>query len=132
MEIDYIQLGLLIITFASVLSPILVSIIDNIFKIKIKNIDNYHIEKRKALNEFINSVIKCINTINLNDKEIEPNIEFLKSYYKASNNLLLYFPKIDSKKFEKLNDSVRTGRRSKILNDSESLIKELSKYVKKK
>lgn len=120
------------VTLISLFCPSITSIIDNLFKIKMKKIDDYELEKRKVLNEFIDSVINCINTISLNDNSIEPDAEILKSFYKSSNKLLLYFSEIDSEKINKLNDSVRTGRMSSILKDFDNLIKELAKYVKKK
>ncbi len=131
---NWLEIGIIIISVISIIAPILTTLIDNIFKIKMKNIDNYELEKCKALNNFIDTTIECITTIGYNGKleHNSPDKDILKSFYKTSSNLLLYFPKVNSKELEKLNDSVRSGQKEKIIANLDDIVKELSKYIKKK
>lgn len=49
---NYIQLGLMLISVISIVSPIIVSVIDNNYQFKIKKFENYDLSKIKALETF--------------------------------------------------------------------------------
>lgn len=121
-----------IIALCAIVSPIITSIIDNNYKIKIKKMDNYELEKRKVLEEFINSTIECITTTDdCNPKSVDPTLECLKRYYNASKKLLLYFPEIDIKKIKLLDNQITSGRKECIDSFSQDIIQNLSKYISK-
>ena len=84
---DYIQIGLLIIAIISILSPIIVSIINNIYNYNVKKLDMYELQKREILQNFINVAIECFKY----DNDWRQNKEFVKSLYSLQliSNLLM-------------------------------------------
>lgn len=107
-----------IIALIALISPIITSFIDNRYKLKRENIQNYELAKRLALENFI----KCANNYirqqtSLNTAQFDTSL----------NNLYLYFSKIP--------DSIHTLKNTN-LNDFEKnlnkIVIQLSKQIKKK
>lgn len=113
---NYIQIGLLIITFVSLLSPVFVALINNHHNYKIKKLEISSSTKQEVLKQFALSV----------------NLEFVTKSYKASfrqdlNLLYVYFDvndklvnKLLNTDYENVND---------FQNDVIKLMKDLSKQL---
>lgn len=113
---DYIQIGLLLITIISLLSPILVAIINNSYNYKVKKLELNSQAKQDILKNFALSV----------------NMEFITKSYKAKfrqdlNLLYIYFD-VDDKLVNKiLNTDYKNVK--DFQNDVTKLMKDLSKQI---
>lgn len=110
---------LCIISVVALLSPIITTVINNYFQIKRENIQNYEMFKREALNNFIDSWLKCCVS--------EVAYPYKLNYYKSLNALFIYFkdvPDTASSLF-----SVKVEHRLEMLN---FIVTTLSKQISKK
>lgn len=121
---------LMIISICAIFSPAITSVIDNIFKIYLNHKREAMLEKRKALNEFVDATMECITHSNQDDEYDKPDINKLKRYYKASKTLLLYFP-LKLNEFDILDNQIKFGTKESILTYSKDIIEKLSDYAKK-
>lgn len=121
---------LMIISICAIFSPAIASVIDNIFKIYLNHKREAMLEKRKALNEFVDATMECITHSNQDDEYDKPDINKLKRYYKASKTLLLYFP-LKLNEFDILDNQIKFGTKESILTYSKDIIEKLSDYAKK-
>lgn len=122
---DYIQIGLLIIAIISILSPIIVSIINNIYNYNVKKLDMYELQKREILQNFINVAIECFKY----DNDWRQNKEFVKSLY----SLQLYFKSADDKLIKEINQAMENySDKNKFQTSFVIVISRLSKEIKKK
>lgn len=113
---DYIQIGLLIITFVSLLSPVLVAIINNQHNYKIKKLELSSVAKQEVLKQFALSV----------------NLEFITKSYKAKfrqdlNLLYVYFD-VNDKLVNKLLSTDYKNVKD-FQDDVIKLMKDLSKQI---
>ena len=110
-----------IIAISSILSPAIVSVIDNVFKYKFKKLELNYPNKRNALTNFVNQAMSVYNTENF--------IDVIK-YNSAKNDLYIYFNNIPDKLIESLENYNK-----KSLSDYKvtltSIIKKLSQQIGK-
>lgn len=120
MRIDLTITITVILALSAIISPIIVAIINNRFQIKMKQLENYDLAKRDALDNFAEALGKYKASVTFKDEEL-----FFSSLY----SLLLYF-EIDTTFFTKL---VESKDDTEILfSESNKLIIELSKQIKYK
>lgn len=82
-----------IIAIAAILSPTIVSIIDNIFKYKSKKLELSYVEQRNALNNFVNSAMHYYPKASFND---------VIKYETSKNSLYSYFHNVPDEEISKL------------------------------
>lgn len=87
---NYIQIGLLIIAFASVFSPVIVNIINSIHDTHVRKLENINKAKQDVLSEFSKNV-----TILFGSQYFETE------FYQSLNKLYIYF-NVDEKLINKL------------------------------
>lgn len=122
---------LMIISICAIFSPIITCIFDNIFKTFLTQRHEIKTKKCDVVKEFIDATIECITYFSVDDNdEVRPNADNLKRYYKSSKALVLYFPKVDLEKLDKLNSQIATGNKNHIFQYLKSIIEELSEYTK--
>lgn len=113
---DYVQIGLLIITVISLLSPIAVAIINNYHNYRVKKLEINSGVKQEILKNFALSV----------------NMEFITKSYKAKfrqdlNLLYVYFDVNDKLVNKILNTDYKNAK--EFQDDVIKLMKELSKQI---
>lgn len=111
-----------IIAISAIFFPAIVSIIDNIFKYKTRQLELNYPEKRKVLTNF---VIEAINIFK------ESSYVEVSDYDIAKNNLYMYFNNVPDeliKNMENYNDGKITSRYTENL---ALIVKELSKQINK-
>ena len=87
---NYIQIGLLIIAFASVFSPVIVTIINSIHDTHIRKLENINRAKQDVLSEFSKNVTSLFGSQ-----------YFEAEFYQSLNKLYIYF-NVDEKLINKL------------------------------
>lgn len=116
---NYIQIGLLIITFASVFSPVIVTILNNLHDTKIRKLELNSKTKQDVLNQFSKSVIK------------EFNSNFINHDFRNALNMLYVYFDVD----DKLIENITSGKHKNVnefQNDVTKLMKKLSKQIEYK
>lgn len=114
---NYIQLGLMLISVISIVSPIIVSVIDNIYQFKIKKFENYDLSKIKALETFAqNAGTHIYAGVGSTEKELLNSLYGLLPYFSIS--------KEDLDKFSHINSQ------EEYINSVQDLIFKLSKQLK--
>lgn len=87
---NYIQIGLLIIAFASVFSPVIVTIINSIHDTHVRKLENINKAKQDVLSEFSKNVTSLFGSQ-----------YFEAEFYQSLNKLYIYF-NVDEKLINKL------------------------------
>ena len=87
---NYIQIGLLIIAFASVFSPVIVTIINSIHDTHVRKLENIDKAKQDVLSEFSKNVTSLFGSQ-----------YFEAEFYQSLNKLYIYF-NVDEKLINKL------------------------------
>ena len=82
-----------IIALSAIFSPAIVSIIDNIFRYKSKQLELSYPNKRKALMDFVSNALNVY---------VDSNYRDMVNYNIARNNLYVYFNNVNDKHFEDL------------------------------
>lgn len=111
-----------IIAIAAILSPTIVSIIDNIFKYQSKKLEIEYPKQREALSQFIFCAMEYY---------VGNSFIFTTKYIAAKNNLYVYFSNVPNKKLDKLDllaSSKQLDEYKKCLN---SISIELSQQIHK-
>ena len=116
---NYIQIGLLIITFASIISPVFVTLLNNIHDGRIRKIDINNKIKQNILKEFAE---------NINYLNGYTNIGL--DYYRSLNLLNIYFD-VDNELIEHIS-STQYKNNVDFQKDVTKLMKKLSKQIKYK
>ena len=111
-----------IIALAAIISPAIVSIIDNIFKYKSKQLELSYPNKRKALNDFVSASLNVY---------IDSTYGDMVNYNIAKNNLYVYFDNVNDKYFEDLETYKSKKDLSNYKNVVNKVIKELSSQINK-
>lgn len=109
-----------IIALCAIISPIITTIINNIFQARNKRMENYELAKRNALEQYINA---------LYSKNYSKNCDNPEELYKALNKLYLYFPSLSDDDYSILEDSY--GNPYTRSDNSHKTIQNLSKQIKK-
>ena len=101
---------------------IILAISNNRKEIKIKQMENFKQKQLEVITDFLDSVgnIYSKDGMALGDKY---------KFQKSAQKLLLYFPNIDIKEFDKIFDSTKEWNTSKRFETLQPLIKELSKSI---
>ncbi len=111
-----------IIALAAIFSPAIVSIIDNVFKYKSKQLELSYPNKRKALSDFVSNALNVYAS---------NNYDGIVNYNISRNNLYLYFDKVNDKYFEDL-ETFKSQRDltnyKKVVN---TIVKDLSSQIDK-
>lgn len=84
-----------IIAISAILSPTIVSIIDNISKYKSKKLELDYPKQREALSNFISSAMEYY---------VAESFVYVTKYVAAKNNLYVYFSNIPNKELDKLEE----------------------------
>ena len=123
-----------IIALCAIISPILTSIIDNMYKLKAKKMDVYETGRINALNDFINCTFNCINYFdgNSNSDDIKVKIELLREYYKSYHKLITFFPNINLKDVDAIGAQITSGEYGFIANKLYRVVIDLSKQIEPK
>lgn len=111
-----------IIALSAVLSPTIVSIIDNVFKYKTKQLELYFPNKQKSLSIFVEKAMYYYST------------EFYKGaaeYIKAKNDLFVYFEISSNNLFKQLEDYAKNQDFDNYKETINTIVKRLSQQLKK-
>lgn len=111
-----------IIALAAVLSPAIVSIIDNVFKYKTKQLELDFPNKQKALSTFVEKAMYYYST------------EFYKGaaeYIKAKNDLFIYFDISSQGLFKQLETYAKNQDFDKYKETINMIVERLSQQLKK-
>lgn len=111
-----------IIAISAIVSPAIVSIIDNIFKYKSKQLDLYFSNKQKALSLFVEKAMYYYST------------EFYKGaaeYIKAKNDLFIYFKINSSGLFKQLEEYAKNQDFDNYKETINMIVKRLSEQLEK-
>lgn len=111
-----------IIAISAILSPALVSIIDNIFKYCSKKIEFKYPNQQKTLTNFVNKSMSCYNT---ND------FKKVTEYIIAKNDLYIYFNNVPYRYIKNLETYNEKHLLPKYKNTINLIIKELSQQINK-
>lgn len=123
MEFDLTITFAVILGITSIISPIIVTIINNHYQLKIKRFDSLELAKRQAIIEFIDATSECIAY----ERRLAGN-EF-KAFQKSANKLLLYFPDIDIKILNNIQNALMEPNVNTKDKDLRPLIIKLSKQL---
>ncbi len=98
MKFDFTITIAVILALSAIISPIIVSIINNHYQLKLKRFENYELSKVKALETFTqysgNYIASCTDSSYINFMN---SLYGLLPYFKISNNDLNKFNKITNK-----------------------------------
>ena len=111
-----------IIALAAIFSPAIVSIIDNIFKYKSKQLELSYPNKRKALSDFVSASLNVYVDATYGD---------MVNYNIAKNNLYVYFDHINDKHFKDLEAYKSKKDLDNYKNVINTVDKELSSQINK-
>jgi len=117
---NYIQIGLLIIAFASVFSPVIVTIINSIHDTHLKKLENINKVKQEVLSEFSKNVTSLFGSQ-----------YYETEFYQSLNKVYIYF-NVDEKLINKLitdASKMNNVEFNKLVNQ---VIRDLSKQLKYK
>lgn len=104
-----------ILGISAIISPIIVTVINNNYQLKLKRYENQELAKRQAIIDFINATAECTTY----DGRLP--LQSISNFQKACNKLLLYFPTVDIEILNKIYSSLRSTN----LNDKDKEIKQL-------
>lgn len=107
---------------SAIISPIATAIINNKHQLKIKQIENYELSKRKALENYITA------SFNLSANK---NTDTEANFFVALNNLYLYFPEIDTISYDDLSSFPYSSGIEESSCLFQKVIKNLSKQIQK-
>lgn len=110
------------IGLSAIISPIATAIINNKHQLEIKQIENYELSKRKALENYITA------SFNLSANK---NATTEANFFIALNNLYLYFPEIDTISYDDLSSFSCSSGIDESSYSFQKVIKNLSKQIKK-
>ncbi len=115
---NYIQLGLLLIAITSIISPVIVTILNNNHDYKIKQLERTESVKKELLSKFAKELVHIQNQ-NLND-----------SFLETLNLLCVYFSLGKYEKFYiyKINNSIYDSK-EEFQNDMLELMTRLAKQI---
>ncbi len=114
---NYINLGLLIITFTSTFAPVIVTIINNIHDTNVKRLESNNKFKHEILSNFSLSVTKNFSNHFVNN-DFHRDLNLLYIYFNVDNNLI---NRIMTHKYKDIYD---------FQNDVTKLMIKLSKQIK--
>lgn len=111
-----------IIALSAIFSPAIVSVIDNIFKYKTKQLELHLPNKQKVLEEFVE---KAMNYY--------PNSSYKNTveYISAKNNLYVFFDIESDNLFKQLENSKNESNSDEYKNTLNMIVKRLSKQLVK-
>lgn len=115
-----------IIALAAILSPTIVSIIDNIFKYKTRKLELLLPNQQKALNDFALNASKIFRA-----RHYENNDSEMTDYNVSKNNLYAYFKNVNENYFNSLHSHTLNGNSFDFDKTLSLLIKELSQQIHK-
>ncbi len=84
-----------IIAIAAIVSPTIVSVIDNIFKYKSRKLELSYPKQREALSQFVFCAMEYY---------VGGSFTYTTKYIAAKNNLYAYFSNVPSKEIDKLDE----------------------------
>ena len=111
-----------IIAISAIISPAIVSIIDNIFKYQSKKLEFKYPNQKNALTDFVN---QSMSNYNAND------FKKVTGYTIAKNNLYIYFDRVPYKLIEDLENYNEKQLLSDYKNTINLIVKELSQQINK-
>lgn len=111
-----------IIAISAIISPAIVSIIDNIFKYKTKQLELHFPNKQKTLNEFVEKAMHYYPSGTYKNTE---------DYISAKNNLFIFFDIPSDDLFNQLEHAKDTIDLNKYKETINKIVKQLSLQLKK-
>lgn len=111
-----------IIAIAAILSPTIVSIIDNIFKYKSKKLELSHPNQRSALATFMSESLLFY---------LDSTYTDMIKYNIAKNNLYIHFKDVNDKYFNDLDSYKKASNLESYKNTVNKIVKELSLQIDK-
>lgn len=99
MKIDLTTIIALILALFAFVSPIITAIVDNRYKLKMKQIERFNNVRENVINDFINATFDC----NFSGVHKE-------HFYKCLNKVLIYVDEKSSKKLGKVKYCVETRK----------------------
>lgn len=111
-----------IIAIAAILSPSIVSIIDNIFKYQSKKLELKYPKQREALSQFVTCAMEFY---------VGGSYVFTTKYIASKNNLYVYFKNVPSKEIDKLDDLVASKQFDEYKKCLNSIAIKLSQQIDK-
>lgn len=114
---------LAIIAISAIFSPVIVSIVDNIFKYKMKVFEVDNQNKEQSLAEFVNQAMNYY-LANMYEDTVK--------YIKAKNNLFIYFNGVSNNLFEQLEQYAKNKDFDNYKETINIIVKRLSQQLNKK
>lgn len=111
-----------IIALAAIISPAIVSVIDNIFKYKSKQLELSYPNKKIALSDFVSNALNVY---------IDSTYADMINYNIAKNNLYVYFSNINDKYFNDLETYKSKKDLDNYKNVVHKIVKDLSSQIDK-
>lgn len=112
-----------IIALIALISPIVTTLINNDYQLKLKKLDMYEDAKRKTLTEFI----ECAEDYLLNNNYVEQNVK----YYSSMNKLFVYFSNIHIDLFIEFEKNCRINKTTEATVALTNIVQILSKQITK-
>lgn len=112
----------IVIGLSAVISPIIVSIINNHHNLKLSKLNMFNEARRTSLNEFIEATEEVI----ISHMETD-----LCTYFSSLDKLFIYFDNIDLNMFSNLNNALKKNDDSKANRELTNIVQNLSKQIKK-
>lgn len=110
-----------IIAISAILSPAIVSIIDNVFRYQSKKLELKFPKQQEALSNFVSSAMNYYPNGSFSD---------ITKYVTAKNNLYIYFSNVPSKEIDKL-DALKNMELSSYKKCLDSIVIKLSQQIDK-
>ncbi len=99
MNVNITAIAALITAIAAIIAPVITSVINNKYQLKMKKLELYEAKRIESINKYVSSVCKYINNNNgYTGKEFA---EYMQAIY-------LYAPKSVWKDIDKLNESINS------------------------
>ena len=111
-----------IIAIAAIISPSIVSIIDNFFKFKSKKLELSYPNQREALSSFMSESLLFY---------LDSTYTDMIKYNMAKNNLYIYFNNVNDKYFKDLDTYKDNSDLESYKNTVNKIVKELSQQIDK-
>lgn len=115
---NYIQLGLLVISVASIISPVIVTLINNRHNYKVKKLESINNVKQQVLANFSKTIMKMYNS-QYEHRDFHESLNLLYVYFTVDDVLI---NKILTSKYANIYDFQK---------DVSKLMKSLSKQINK-
>lgn len=120
MKFDITAIAALITAIAAIIAPVITSVINNKYQLKMKKLELYEAKRIESINKYVSLICKYINNISgYTEKEFA---EYMQAIY-------LYAPKSVWKDIDKLNEAISSKNFTEARKLLPSVIQKLSPSV---